>query len=68
MADEIKCQHSGCDKPARVAIKTTRPTRENLNTKVWWDERVAPKSAQFFCKQDGVAALTSLANTLIDEG
>jgi hypothetical protein len=51
-----------------VAIKTARPTRENLNTRVWWDERVAPKSAQFYCKQDGVATLTSLADVLIDEG
>lgn len=67
--EEKKCSNSACDKPARVAIKTSRPKRELIKTTVWWDERVdVPKSAQLHCKEHGIATLNGLAMTLIDEG
>lgn len=68
MPEQKMCSRNGCDKEARVGIRTTRPSRADLKTMVYWDERVAPATADLLCKEHGVATLTSLANTLIDEG
>lgn len=65
---EGTCTYSRCDKPARVGIRTTRPTRPDLRTTVYWDERVAPKTASLYCKEHGSIVLIELASTLIDEG
>lgn len=68
MSDEQKtCKSKGCEKPARCAIRTQRPTRGNLNTTIYYDERTAPKTAIPYCKECGVAVITGL-NVLIDNG
>lgn len=68
MPDEKMCSDHGCFKPARVAVRTTRPSRPDLQTRIYWDERVAPKTASLYCKEHGTALMVSLCNTLIDEG
>lgn len=65
---EKMCQDSRCDKPARVGIRTTRPSRAGLKTTVHWDERIAPKTASLYCKDHGQALLVELAKAFIDEG
>ena len=65
---EKKCSDRRCNEPARVGVRTTRPTRPDLRTTIYWDERVAPATASLYCKEHGKHVLAELANTLIDEG
>jgi hypothetical protein len=62
------CQHRDCTREARAAVKTARPTRENVWTRVWWDDRVepVPRSAERLCKQHLTETLVGLANVLTD--
>ena len=66
---EEKCHASGCDKPARMAIITNRPTREDLYSKVFYDNRdpKVPKKALHYCKKHGVATIAELAAVLTDD-
>lgn len=64
--DQKKCSTEDCTNAARGAVRTTRPTRPNLKTLVWWDEREAPATAQVYCKKCMIRLLGSLADTLLD--
>lgn len=68
--DEVKkvpCGTSGCKRPARMAISTSRPSRENVWSRVWYDDRTAPASASRYCRTHGIEVLTQLAQALVDE-
>lgn len=54
------CQAKGCERPARCAIDTRRPTREKLMTTIYYDNRSAPKKAVRYCKQHGSETATGL--------
>lgn len=60
------CETRDCAKGARMAFATTRPTRANVWTRIWWDDREAPKSAARHCKKHGIQALAQIADVLID--
>jgi len=66
MADTTTCEERGCDKPARLAIRTTRPTRANLKSTIYYDERVAPKTASRYCNEHGTHLAAELVRTLAD--
>lgn len=61
------CTHPGCTKPARMAVRTTRPTREDLRSMIHFDDRAAPKTAQRYCKQHGTAVIAELIKALVSE-
>lgn len=67
MADTKKCEATDCEKDARCAIRTARPTRANLYSTVWYDDRSAPKTAVRYCHGHGVETMTQLAQALIDQ-
>lgn len=58
----MKCHD--CDKTASVAIRTQRPTRANLWTKIWWTEREAPAAAERLCGECATRMLSELARVL----
>lgn len=55
-----------CGKPARCAISTTRPTRANLKSTIYYDDREAPAKATRYCHEHGVETVTALAKAMID--
>lgn len=61
------CSDKGCEREARVALRTTRPTRPDLRTLIYWDDRVAPKTAARYCREHGIATIKALSETLIDQ-
>lgn len=63
----MKCSARGCTKDARMAILTSRPTRDDLYSKVFYDDRdpMVPKKAQRYCKKCGIETITELSNTLV---
>lgn len=63
-----KCATSGCEEDARMAIRTTRPTRPGLQSTVWYDDRAAPKTAAPYCKPCGKALSADLIETLVAGG
>lgn len=62
-----KCSDVQCSRPGRMALRTTRPSREDLRTTIFYDDRVAPKSAQTYCREHGTELLVSLVDTLVPE-
>ena len=62
------CSERDCTKPARMAMQTLCPTRDNVYLKVWTDERAdgVPAKAPRYCKAHGVAATTALLEVLVD--
>jgi hypothetical protein len=60
----MTCNYQGCDKEARVALRTTRPTRSDLKTTVYWDNRTAPATAEELCAKHAVEVLGELAAVL----
>lgn len=62
-----KCTHDPCNKPGRLALRTTRPTREDLRTMIYFDDRTAPKTAQPYCREHGAALVADLIQTLVAE-
>lgn len=54
---------------ARGAIRTRRPTRDNVTTQVWWDDRAAavPALAEKMCGKHILATLAGLGDVLLDE-
>lgn len=48
------CNLPYCSQPARIGIRTRRPTRDNLNITVYLNGRVAPKDAVAYCKRHGM--------------
>lgn len=63
--DKTKCCASGCARAARMAIRTTRPTRAKLTTTVWWDDRTAPVQAARYCRVHGAALLADFSLVLV---
>lgn len=63
------CSTTGCTNQARGAIKTWRPTRDNVTTQVWWDDRavIVPKSADKMCGKHILATLAQIGSVLLDE-
>lgn len=57
---ETKCQAEGCDMDARCAIKTARPTRGDLQSTLYCDDRSAPKTATRYCKKHGTEVITGM--------
>lgn len=51
-------------RPASVAIRTQRPTRANLWTKIWWEESEAPAAAIRYCGECTRQVLAELAKAL----
>lgn len=61
------CDDRQCERPARMAIKTARPTRAKMTSTIHWDDRTAPEKGYMrYCKEHGKALLASLADVLID--
>lgn len=68
MAD---CHDLHCVKPARMALRVTRPTRENVMLTMWSDERSAPRTTRnvtLYCKEHGIETVNTLLGVLVDEG
>jgi hypothetical protein len=65
----VLCAHGDCTNEARMAILTARPTRDNLYSKVWYDDRDSkiPKKAERLCKKHGIATIAELANVLVSD-
>lgn len=55
-----------CPRPARAAIRTTRPTRADVRVTVYTDNRVAPKTASRYCHQHAQWLLRDLLGALVD--
>lgn len=55
-----KCAGKDCPNQARCAIQTTRPTRPNLKTTLYYDDREAPKSVPRYCKACAIKLLPAL--------
>lgn len=53
-----------CSNEATAAVRTQRPTRSNLWTKVWWTETEAPKEAERLCGEHVGKLITELARVL----
>lgn len=67
----VKCESAGCDAEARVAIRTTRPSRAELRpsraelrSTIWYDERAAPKAASRYCRDHGATLAGELVIVL----
>ncbi len=58
------CCVEGCENDATVGIRTQRPTRANLWTKVWWEIEEAPKAASAYCGEHAAECLADLARVL----
>lgn len=57
---------SKCGQPARCAIRTTRPRRDDLRITYFSDNRTAPRSAQRYCRKHGIELLAGLAHATTD--
>lgn len=66
MSDTTKCEAQGCTLDARMAIRTTRPTRENVQNVVYSDNRSAPKMAMRYCKAHGIETIRRVLEMLVD--
>lgn len=54
------CSTIECPNEARCAIRTTRPSRADLRTTLYYDDRQAPKTATPYCKACAIALLPEL--------
>jgi hypothetical protein len=61
------CAVGGCKKEARCAIRTRRATRPNLMTTIYYDDRVAPKTALRYCRTCAIRLMRDMIITLVDE-
>lgn len=60
-----RCSESGCTRDARMALRTTRPTREDLRTVVFYDDRTAPRTALPYCAEHGLKTVEALLGVLV---
>jgi hypothetical protein len=62
----MKCHETGCDEEARVALRTTRPQRDNVKTVIFWDNRAeaVPKQAEHLCTKHALGIIEELARVL----
>lgn len=65
--DPNVCRDPKCTKLSRVAIRTKRPTRDNLNTTVFFGPDAAPVTTPRYCKEHGTALMLDLMKTLLEE-
>lgn len=65
MSDTTQCEADGCTREARMAIRTLRPTRPGLESRIYYDDRGAPKSASRYCKQHGQEIERGLSDMLV---
>lgn len=63
----VQCQARDCTRPARMAVRTARPTRGNLNSTVYYDDRTAPRTAPRYCRACGLAVVSALVSDLVAE-
>ena len=63
------CSTKGCENEARMALRTTRPTRGELKTVVWYDDRDdnVPKAASRLCKEHGAQTMKEMVDLLVGE-
>lgn len=59
------CHTSGCNRPARMAFRITRPTRADLRVLVYADDRVAPKTATRMCREHGIADVAGILQAVV---
>lgn len=62
--ETANCKTEGCNRPATVALRTTRPTRGDLRTTIYFDERTAPKAATRYCTPHGAGLAAELITSL----
>jgi hypothetical protein len=61
------CKHRGCDKEARMALRTTRQAKSReLVTAIHFDDRSAPKAAEPYCKEHGLSLVIDLVKTFVE--
>jgi len=61
-----QCSDSKCQKPARAAVKVTRPSRGDVRIAIYTDDRYAPKTATRTCNEHTIDSVKSLMLILID--
>jgi hypothetical protein len=49
-----------------MALRTTRPSRDDLRTVVFYDDRTAPRTALRYCAEHGLKTIKALLNVLVD--
>lgn len=62
----MKCSEPRCDRDARMAVGTARPSREDLRVTAYADDRTAPKTATRYCKEHGIATTRELLIVVVD--
>ena len=62
--DPDKCFVDGCKRPPRLAIETKRPARGTMYSRIYYDDRTAPKNAVRYCRMHGIRTSTELALVL----
>lgn len=50
-----------------MAVRTLRPTRPELKSVIWYDDRTAPRTAQRYCRKHGYEVVVAMMNTLVSE-
>jgi len=62
------CSSPDCDRPARMAIRTTRPQRDNVVVTVWTDSHAdkVPAKAPRYCREHGADMLADFVRVLVD--
>lgn len=60
------CTSPGCERPARAAVRTTRPKRDDLRVLLYADDRTAPKTAQRYCHEHTAQLMADLVTALVD--
>jgi hypothetical protein len=63
MTDPGRCLY--CVRPARMALHTTCPSYDRIQTVVFYDHRAAPATALRYCHEHGADAIADLVKTLV---
>lgn len=58
------CTSPGCDFPASVAVRTTRPSPADIRSTVYYTPEVAPRTAQRYCRSCAEHLLAELVTLL----
>jgi hypothetical protein len=59
------CHHPACNRPTRMAVRTTRPHRDTLKSTIFYDDRTAPQTSDGYCRMHGAELITHLITTLV---
>jgi hypothetical protein len=62
----MTCQSRNCEREAMVALRTTRPQRDNVMTVIYWEDRAekVPKKAEHLCTECALHTINELAKVL----